>query len=114
MGIYPVTRRENVSRNHGQETWTEVEETPGLVRRRTVVAHEWTEERTECFCCSCGDREGSDAACRNHGFAAKRPCERHNMPGSEWEDFGIEGDTSVGTMPESVQAVRRYAEEHGL
>lgn len=110
-GIYPHMKRENVTRYDGKEQWTEVEETPGLIRRRNVLASEWVEERTDCFCCSCGDREGSDPACRNHGFAAERPCETHNMPGSVWDDFGIEGDTSVGTMPESVQAVRRHRQE---
>jgi hypothetical protein len=105
MTIYPHTRRENVSRGHGQETWTEVEETPGLIRRRTVVAHEWVEERSNCFCCSCGDREGSDPACRNHGFAATRPCETHNMPGSEWDE-----EMGGGGMPESVQEIRRREE----
>jgi hypothetical protein len=108
MTIYAHTKREGIHRIHGQETWTEVEETPGLIRRRTVTASPWVEERSDCFCCSCNEHySSSDPACRNHGFAAKRPCETHNLPGSEWDDFGIEGDTEVGTMPESVQAVRR-------
>jgi hypothetical protein len=65
------------------------------------------ENRETCFCCSCGDREGSDVACRNHGFAAVRPCEEHGMPGSPWD---IEDDEPA-TMPVSVQEHRRQREQ---
>lgn len=81
----------------GQEVTIIVSE-PGLEYRATLKPEDWTEVRTNCFCCSCGDMEGSDPACRNHGFAATRPCELHNMPGSPWDDDG--------TMPESVQVAR--------
>jgi len=107
-GIYPHVTREHVRYEaNGGQSWMEVEETPGLTRRRRVVADPWTEERSNCFCCSCDDdNPGNDAACRNHGFAAMRPCEVHGMPGSEWdEEFG------GGGMPESVQAVRRSHEQ---
>ncbi|MGC0143179.1 hypothetical protein [Pseudactinotalea sp. Z1732] len=103
MGIYPRTKIVDRQRNiAGGEFWTEEEHTPGLIRRRLVVAQPWVEERTDCFCCSCdnteyGTRVGSDPHCRNHGFAAERPCETHNMPGQTNED---------GVMPASVQKAR--------
>lgn len=51
---------------------------------------------SECFCCSCGDRdrEGSDPFCRNHGWAGERPCEKHGSPGKVDDD---------GKMPSSVE-----------
>lgn len=56
------------------------------------------EERTNCFCCTCSGQEGDDPACRNHGWAATRPCDIHGMPGSPWED--------TDDMPEAVSIVR--------
>lgn len=104
LGIYP----ERFTHSHKPitldgryilgEQWVEEERTPGLIRTRDVHAGPWFETRTNCFCCSCGDREGSDAACRNHGYYGVRPCEKHGMPGYAWE--GTE------EMPESVQAER--------
>ncbi len=74
--------------------------TPGLERVAVYQQIAYIENRTNCFCCSCpGYPYGGDAACRNHGWAAARPCEEHNMPGSTWEDDD--------TMPDSVQAHRR-------
>lgn len=69
------------------------------------------EERTDCFCCSCPNGYSDDPACRNHGFAGKRPCLTHNMPGQVWDDdmmFGPEGPPAdhVPEMPESVQWMR--------
>jgi len=92
MGLYPET---SYKREGDSLIVTTTE--PGLVREETFVLASAMEERTECFCCSCGDR-GADAACRNHGFMGTRPCEVHNMPGVAWED--------TGEMPESVQAAR--------
>jgi len=57
------------------------------------------EVRTDCFCCSC-ESEGSDPACRNHGWAAKRPCEVHGTEGVPWDD-------EPEHMPESVQQYRK-------
>lgn len=107
MGIYetyskgPVT----VDPETGLQTWTEYQHWPGHTNSRIVTATKWQEvERTNCFCCSCGEREGSDPACRNHGWAANRPCETHKLPGQAWgEEAGPELD---GTMPLSVQAER--------
>jgi hypothetical protein len=101
MGIYPETKISNrVRHEDGTETWTEtLNNFDGAIRTRTVTAGEWNVERTDCFCCSCGDREGSDPACRNHGWAAKRPCDVHNLPGSEWDD-------EEGGMPEPVSLAR--------
>jgi len=77
---------------------------PGLEYTATIRPEDWTETRTDCFCCSCGDREGSDSACRNHGFAAKRPCELHAMPGSTWDEEMM--PDLKGVVPDSVQVVR--------
>jgi hypothetical protein len=104
MGIYPDRWNHDNYRlpDGGGEAWIESERTPGLVRRRQVIATEWTEIRTDCFCCSCGEREGDDGACRNHGGYGQRPCEKHNMPGQPWQD--------TDDMPESVQVYRRKRE----
>lgn len=104
MGIYPEYRMTDMVNNGAQgATWTELRETPGLVEERQVKATGWTvKERTDCYCCSCTEHL-TDAACRNHGWAAKRPCEAHEMPGQEWDD-GLPG---LGTnMPVSVQVAR--------
>lgn len=81
------------------------------VYERCVVQTEWVEvQRITCFCCSCGEREGSDPACRNHGFAAVRPCEEHGTPGSVWDADTGDGEPLPdwhNTMPESVQVIRR-------
>lgn len=101
MGIYPTTDVTDRVRNaDGTETWTEVRREPGVVHTRTVVAQPWElKERSDCFCCSCDPDGGSqDPACRNHGFAAQRPCEVHDMPGQPWD--------GTDHMPESVQAFR--------
>lgn len=85
--------------------YVEVVSEPGVVWKRTVTPSEWTEERTDCYCCSCGERVGSDPACRNHGFAAKRPCDIHNLPGSEWDPEFMDG--LEGVMPEPVSKARK-------
>lgn len=119
MGIYRETRYtdsdgrplSSLAYAQGREVTIHVSE-PGLEYTATLKPEDWTETRTDCFCCSCGDREGSDVACRNHGFAAKRPCEAHGTPGSPWPvDF--ENDDAIGPeqMPESVQAIRKQQSE---
>lgn len=69
---------------------------------RVVWVSKWEEKsRYECFCCTCtGDpyNEQIDPACRNHGYGGRRPCDIHNLPGSEWED--------TDEMPESVLTIR--------
>ena len=95
MGIYPRTTRSDAKRNpDGTETWTETWTDYAVERTRTVTAAPWVERRITCYCCTCGEA-GSDPYCRNHGFAAERPCEEHGMPGLAGEE---------GEMPESVQA----------
>lgn len=109
MGIYenyskgPVTTDPET----GLQTWTEYQEWPGYKNSRTVTATPWVlAERTDCYCCSCDDeRPGSDPACRNHGFAAQRPCESHNLPGQPWGDE-LAGSELEGKMPLSVQQYR--------
>lgn len=90
MGIYP----DHTFKDNRDGTVTETWQTPGLTRTR-VLSGEWTETRTDCYCCSCPESGYSDPYCRNHGFAGERPCDVHNMPGVEDDD---------GVMPESVQA----------
>lgn len=92
MGIYPD--REFLPTKDG---YIEEVRTPGLIRRRALVAGPWTEVRSDCFCCSCPDDGGHDPYCRNHGFAGERPCQTHEMPG-QTDDMGV--------MPDSVEAVR--------
>ena len=109
MGIYERYSKGTVTTDPetGLQTWTEYQEWPGYKNSRTVTATRWEEcERTDCYCCSCGEREGSDAACRNHGFAATRPCEKHNLPGQPWGEELV-GSPWEGTMPASVQQYRR-------
>lgn len=91
MGIYPSL---NTSRYGDvlQETVSE----PGLKRTYVYQLLCVIEERTTCFCCSCVD-QSSDPSCRNHGWAARRPCEYHQMAGDP---------DSEGTMPVSVEAYR--------
>lgn len=83
-----------------------------------VVVETWVKicelrDRRNCFCCSCRDQEGSDPACRNHGWAARRPCERHNMPGQAWgEEICFcaaehKPNCLEGKMPDSVERAAR-------
>ncbi|AYN57321.1 hypothetical protein PBI_BRIDGETTE_55 [Arthrobacter phage Bridgette] len=113
MGIYPEYRKANVQYTGGGGlSWTEYRETPGLVEERECTATGWTvKERTNCYCCSCPNEQTcADPACRNHGWAATRPCETHNMPGQPW---GEEAGELEGKMPATVQQARalRASEE---
>jgi hypothetical protein len=77
------------------------------ISERVVWVSNWVEkERLECFCCTCEDHEWGntmDAACRNHGYYGKRPCDIHNLPGYTWEDSN--------EMPESVLTIRKKQAE---
>lgn len=110
----PKTKTERRRFPDGTETYVEVETDVDRITRTRVYRGAPQVERTNCFCCSCNDYGdgliSSDPGCRNHGFAGTRPCEEHNMPGQEWDDFGIENDPDVGKMPESVQ-VKRAADK---
>lgn len=91
-----------------------------------VVVQTWVQiceirDRRTCFCCSCGDREGSDVACRNHGFAAKRPCEKHETPGQPWgeemcdclDEGFLKGFHALGClMGKMPQSVEKTLSEH--
>lgn len=108
MTYTPTKRKTDVKRfTDGTETYVEVVEDVDRITRTRVYRGVPDVERTNCFCCSCNHYgDGlitTDAACRNHGFAAHRPCEEHGMPGEPWEDFGTPDD---GKMPESVQQKR--------
>jgi hypothetical protein len=93
MGIYPDKKLTPTSTGYIEEI-----RAPGLIRRRELTASKWTEERSDCFCCSCDDDSSvADPACRNHGWWGKRPCEAHSMPGAKDDE---------GVMPISVQAKR--------
>lgn len=105
MGIYAVeSTRNHKHHEDGTETWEEVSSTPGLKIIRDITASAPREERTDCFCCTCGDYELNDAGCRNHGFYGKRPCDIHNMPGQAWDQEP--GDTSEPVMPMPVREYR--------
>lgn len=105
MGIYAstTTTRPVYNPETGLTTWIEHQKWPGYTMSRTVTATEWQEtDRTDCYCCSCGEGDGSDYLCRNHGYGfGARPCEHHNMPGSTILD--PETDEDTGIMPDSVQ-----------
>lgn len=95
MGIYPESKFIPVSTGYLEEV-----RTPGLTRRRELAGGPWTEERTNCFCCSCDDDwpPAGDPNCRNHGWWGSRPCETHGMAGQ------VEPES--GEMPASVEEVR--------
>lgn len=95
MGIYPEVRIE--IDNHRQ-TLTRTVHTPGLDQVFVYQLVARLEDRTDCYCCSCGEYVGTDSACRNHGWYARRPCDIHDMPGEAWEDSD--------TMPASVSQSR--------
>lgn len=97
MGIYPDESFEKGSavRNGEQiETVVAYYHVPGFTRVRVFEKVAEFEFRDDCFCCSCGERVGSDPHCRNHGFAGRRPCQVHGMPGYADDD---------GRMPAPVQ-----------
>lgn len=115
MGIYPEEHweRKPVSSTLAGTTpipdATFTQSTPGISRTIIYKAIAIFEERTNCFCCSCGEREGSDPACRNHGWAALRPCEKHQMPGQPW---GYDDDEELDDlMPLSVEQYRAGGKE---
>lgn len=77
---------------------TERRVTPEGYSERVVWESKWQpKEQWDCFCCTC-DYDYHDAACRNHGFYGKRPCETHNTSGYPGEDSD--------KMPDSVQVYR--------
>lgn len=98
----------------GGEQWVETTDDGQVKRTRRVVAGAWLEARYNCYCCSCnsdGDHFiTNDPACRNHGYAGKRPCELHGTPGTPW-GAETEGTAIFGTMPMSVQAFTKQRDE---
>lgn len=80
--------------------WTEVQPCVGYYRQRKVWASDWDETgRVNCYCCTCTeshDRVNTDKHCRNHGFAGRRPCAVHNLPGDPDQD---------GTVPDAITNV---------
>lgn len=121
MGIYPVRTKSSeraMSAADAMEytalvtVWTETVSEPGIKRTRKVFAADWVEERTDCYCCTCDANDQisgslSDAACRNHGFAGRRPCDIHNLPGEPWDITMFEDDPRAGTMPMAVNEYRK-------
>ena len=107
MGIYPDEKWERKLDKDLQYFAVHTIKTPGLLVTETYELLFSVEDRTDCFCCSCHDGPGgfgtsNDPYCRNHGWAASRPCELHGMPGQEDEN---------GVMPDSVQAQNKRNEE---
>lgn len=74
-------------------------ETPGLVVWQWAELVNQSEQRDNCFCCSCPEDVGADPYCRNHGWIGTRPCEEHKMEGQATEE---------GEMPLSVQKKREW------
>lgn len=73
----------------GGETWWERYDpsaTGGQVR--LVVAQHWQSAQTTCYCCSCGERVGSDPYCRNHGWVGTRICTEHPGGGDLADEDG--------------------------
>ena len=116
MGIY-ATQREELQRGNTVLVRT-IDPGYGLEITEVWQLVATFENRKNCFCCSCGDREGTDVACRNHGWAAQRSCEKHGMPGQLWgeemcNDLKHHGrqihdeDCTYGKMPKSVQEVEK-------
>jgi hypothetical protein len=101
MGIYPETDFK-VDRKTGLLTKT-YNDFSGVVVTTIYQPICTIEARDNCYCCSCGEREGSDPHCRNHGWAGQRSCELHEMPGSPNDE---------GNIPQSVQAERRYRDSY--
>lgn len=99
MGVYPT---ENWTRNRetGTATRTYNDFSGQIVTEIYQLLVVFTDRHT-CYCCSCSEF-GSDPYCRNHGWAAERPCEDHGMPGVLDDD---------GHMPVSVQAARAGNDE---
>lgn len=104
MGIYPTTEvKDHIRNSDGSESWTEVyNDYSGIIRTRTVHAEPYTEERKNCFCCSCSAND-IDPYCRQHGCDGMRPCEQHRQPGEV---------NDQDEMPTSVQSERRRLMEH--
>lgn len=132
MGIYPdKTWRSTTSHRQPsllpdedrvpKQVATYTYHVPGLTQTFVYELVAVIEERTNCYCCTCPD-DGlqTDPACRNHGWAATRPCEEHDMPGQPWGDEmctdACRGTRHAvgcrtGTMPNSVQVVRQRRRE---
>jgi hypothetical protein len=113
MGIYEtdpvISDRQHVG-DGAYDTWTETfKHSSGYVEVSQVIRVRVSKVWETCYCCSCGEDifggMSNDAACRNHGFAATRPCELHGTAGVAWGEEG--GPEREGTMPDSVQAQRR-------
>lgn len=106
MGIYPTVRIERLTSPSSNEydVLLRCITEPGLERVEIYRLEAVIVNRADCFCCSCGDREGSDLHCRNHGWVGERPCETHDLPGmlAHPEDYG---ETGEPYMPRSVQAI---------
>jgi hypothetical protein len=62
---------------------------PGIEEITVFAPVAEIEIRTNCYCCSCGEREGFDPYCRNHGWAGTRKCEVHDVgPGDTQDEEG--------------------------
>lgn len=123
MGIYPEVSYEHRpegalpnGRRRKARLLKKISE-PGLETIEVYVLQKVIRNRTDCYCCTCGlGDEGLgwatiDAACRNHGYAGRRPCEYHGMPGDAWDNEMIGADADAEeVMPDSVQVYRARRE----
>lgn len=109
MGIYSTTRYEHALNG---DVLTEVYDAGyGMKVTRVWQLIVEIEDRETCYCCSCGENPGHDAYCRNHGFAGKRRCEDHDMPGDEFEVKGDMETLDLNRPLESVQVERKRREQ---
>lgn len=112
MGTYPNTKYEHDLKSKvlkvTQDTgW-------GLTKVTFYEPIAVLEHRKTCYCCSCGDREGSDPFCRNHGFAGTRACEEHEMHGDKFvPNYEGEGYTTEVMLTVQQERQQRNQEHHG-
>lgn len=109
MGIYSSTRYEH---SLNGAVLTEVYDAGyGMKVTRVWQLIVEIEDRETCYCCSCGEHPGHDPYCRNHGFAGTRKCEKHEMPGDEFECNWDTEEPNPNRPLLSVQAERARGEE---
>lgn len=110
-GFNPPTKQplDTIQHMDGSMTWREHRNSPDGRELRTVYASPWAlVERTDCFCCSCSDNN-PDPHCRNHGWAGRRACGKHNQSGQDYEQEKINHTTGdLYTVMETPQSIEEY------
>jgi hypothetical protein len=108
----------SISREGPSEVITERRVALDAVYERVVVEGDWRRiQQLTCWCCTCGDREGSDAYCRNHGATfGERPCDIHGVQGSTIIDFDLDTreETDSGVYPDPVSVEREKQRQQAV